>query len=76
MPANDSSLKLAAAGSPNAGTKGVDGRTVERQIAEPSVNEKITWQHVIRESYGADQDTVAKCVMQKGGILHFRRSNW
>ena len=69
MPATDSSLKLAAAGSPNAGTKGVDGRTVERQIAEPSVNEKITWQHVIRESYGADQDTVAKCVMQKGGIL-------
>jgi hypothetical protein len=69
MPVTDSSLKLAAAGSPNAGTKGVDGRTVERQIAEPSVNEKITWQHVIRESYGADQDTVAKCVMQKGGIL-------
>ena len=69
MPATDSRLKLAAAGSPNAGTKGVDGRTVERQIAEPSVNEKITWQHVIRESYGADQDTVAKCVMQKCGNL-------
>ena len=71
MPPKESRLKLAAAGSPNvdADTKGVDGRTVERRIAQPSVNEKITWQHVIRDSYGADQDTVAKCVMQKGGIL-------